>query len=179
MTIPQIKSSLSIIDVLNRFNLKIDNNNRVLCPFHDDKIPSLQIYPKTNSFCCFSTKCKAGSGDALELLHKLNGKGKHAAIEMAKLQTNFKRSEVAKKYAQNRSLKIEDLEIGYNAGSYQDLKNCLIFPLKNRSGEIVSMYGRSVKSSNKSRHFYQKGRSGIYPSYPKSTTKQLILRAVP
>jgi len=126
MTIPQIKSALSIIDVLNRFNLKIDNNNRVLCPFHDDKIPSLQIYPKTNSYCCFSTKCKAGSGDALELLHKLNGEGKHAAIEMAKemlghvgpsaenlnevfkkLQTNFKRSEVAKKYALNRSLKIE------------------------------------------------------------------------
>jgi len=194
MTIQSIKSALSIIDVLNRFNQKIDNNNRVLCPFHDDKIPSLQIYPKTNSYCCFSTKCKAGSGDALELLHRLHGKDKHAAIEMAKemlghvgpsaenlnevfkkLQTNFKRSEPAKKYAENRSLKVDDLEIGYNAGSYQDLKNCLIFPLKNRAGEIVSMYGRSIKSANKSRHYYQKGRTGIYPSYPKATTKRLIL----
>ena len=194
MTIAQIKSSLSIIDVLHRFRLKIENNNRVLCPFHDDKIPSLQIYPKTNSYCCFSTKCKVGSGDALELLHKLNGKDKHAAIEIAKemlghvappaenlnevfkkLQTNFKRSEVAKKYAENRSLKIENLEIGYNAGSYQDLKNCLIFPLKNRAGDVVSMYGRSIKSANKSRHFYQKGRTGIYPSYPKPTTRRLIL----
>ena len=194
MTIQAIKSSLSIIDVLHRFRLKIENNNRVLCPFHDDKIPSLQIYPKTNSYCCFSTKCKVGSGDALELLHQLEGQDKHAAIMIAKemlghvapsaenlnevfkkLQTNFKRSEVAKKYAESRSLKVEDLEIGYNAGSYQDLKNCLIFPLKNRAGDVVSMYGRSIKSANKSRHFYQKGRTGIYPIYPKPTTKRLIL----
>jgi DNA primase (bacterial type) len=194
MTIQAIKSSLSIIDVLHRFRLKIENNNRVLCPFHDDKIPSLQIYPKTNSYCCFSTKCKVGSGDALELLHQLEGQDKHAAILIAKemlgdigpsaenlnevfkkLQTNFKRSEVAKKYAISRGLEIENLEIGYNAGSYKDLKNCLVFPLKNQSGEIVSMYGRSIKSTNKSRHYYQKGRSGIYPEYPKPTTKQLIL----
>jgi len=193
MTIQDIKSNLSIIDVLNRFSLRTDKNNRVLCPFHKDKIPSLQIYPKTNSYCCFSTNCKVGSGDALELLTRLHGEGKHAAIKIAKkmlgqvaelknqsddfkqLQVNFKKSSVAKSYAEHRGLKLDGLEIGYNGGSYEDLKNCLIFPLKNRDGEVVSMYGRSIKSTNKSRHFYQKGRSGLYPGYPARTTKTLIL----
>lgn len=194
MTIEQIKQQLTIDQVLVRFNLKADKNNRVLCPMHDDKVPSLQLYPKTNSYCCFSTNCSAGSGDALELLHQLLGKEKHDAILLAKkilgweapqaanlsevftkLQTNFKKSESAKNYAKSRHLNLENLSIGYNGGSYKDLKNCIIFPLKNALGEVVSLYGRSIKQGTSSRHYYQKGRKGIYPHYPKSTTKKLIL----
>lgn len=51
----------------------------------------------------------------------------------------------------------------------------ICFPLKNRQGRIVSFYFRSILDDNKQRHYYLKDRQGLYPSYPKSTTKRLIL----
>ena len=53
-------------------------------------------------------------------------------------------------------------------------KGCLIFPLLNESGQVVSFYGRSLESSN-NRHFYLKNRQGLYPCYPKANTKVLLL----
>jgi len=56
------------------------------------------------------------------------------------------------------------------------IKNCIIFPTKNKADQIVSIYGRSVSSNPKVRHFYLSGGfKGLYPSYPKSETKRLVL----
>ncbi len=53
---------------------------------------------------------------------------------------------------------------------------CLIFPLRNKQNDIVSIYGRSIKKeAETSRHFYLKNRSGIYPGYPSKETTKLIL----
>ena len=52
---------------------------------------------------------------------------------------------------------------------------CIAFPLKNKSGEIVSFYFRAIIENKNGKHFYLKNRSGIYPGYPKSDTKKLIL----
>jgi len=49
------------------------------------------------------------------------------------------------------------------------------FPLKNKQNQIVSLYFRSIQDDNKQRHYYLKDRQGLYPCYPKSTTKRLIL----
>jgi DNA primase len=54
-------------------------------------------------------------------------------------------------------------------------KDCIIFPLKDKDGSIVSFYGRSITSNDKSKHYYLKNRSGLYPGYPKPGTKRLIL----
>jgi len=51
----------------------------------------------------------------------------------------------------------------------------LVFPLKNKENEIVSLYFRSILDSKNSKHYYLKDRQGLYPNYPKSDTKQLIL----
>ncbi|MCY1660972.1 CHC2 zinc finger domain-containing protein [Chryseobacterium sp. SL1] len=60
--------------------------------------------------------------------------------------------------------------------AYQVFANkCIIFPLKDRENKIVSLYGRSILDKDKGKHFYLKNRSGIYPNYPKSDTKKLIL----
>jgi DNA primase len=56
---------------------------------------------------------------------------------------------------------------------------CLIFPLRNKENKIVSFYGRSILDKENSKHFYLKGRKGIYPSYPKKETKKLILTEAP
>ncbi len=68
MEIKQIKALLSIETVLRHYGLKPDKNDRLLCPFHPDKTPSLQIYPKTNTFCCFSSNCAAGTGDQIQFI---------------------------------------------------------------------------------------------------------------
>ncbi|WP_449397560.1 toprim domain-containing protein [Chryseobacterium wanjuense] len=54
--------------------------------------------------------------------------------------------------------------------------------MKNKSGEIVSFYFRSIvndastsSTQVQAKHFYLKNRSGIYPGYPKKETKKLIL----
>ncbi len=60
--------------------------------------------------------------------------------------------------------------------AYQVFANkCLIFPLRNKENEIVSIYGRSILDNDKGKHFYLKNRCGVYPNYPKSDTKKLIL----
>ncbi len=52
---------------------------------------------------------------------------------------------------------------------------CLIFPLRNKQNEIVSIYGRSILDKGNSKHFYLKNRTGIYPGYPSHETTKLIL----
>jgi DNA primase len=54
-------------------------------------------------------------------------------------------------------------------------KDCIVFPLKNKHNEIISIYGRSIIDNSNSKHYYLKGRSGLYPGYPKSITTKLIL----
>jgi len=54
-------------------------------------------------------------------------------------------------------------------------KNCIVFPLKNKENEIVSLYFRSTANDKDQRHFYLKNRQGLYPGYPKTDTKTLIL----
>jgi len=51
----------------------------------------------------------------------------------------------------------------------------LVFPLKNKENEIVSLYFRSILDTKNSKHYYLKDRQGLYPNYPKSDTIQLIL----
>jgi DNA primase len=50
MDIKEIKSRLSITEVLQHYGLKPDPNDRLRSPFHEDKTPCLQVYPKTNTF---------------------------------------------------------------------------------------------------------------------------------
>lgn len=54
-------------------------------------------------------------------------------------------------------------------------KECLMFPLKDKSGNIVSLYGRSIIDNKKSKHFYTANRTGLYPQYPHVDTSKLIL----
>ena len=64
-------------------------------------------------------------------------------------------------------------------------KDCIIFPLKDKQNQIVSIYGRSITNNDKSlsaegspkagKHYYLKNRCGLYPGYPKPETTKLIL----
>ena len=72
------------------------------------------------------------------------------------------------------------LELGTNSRfgkpAYKPFgKHCIVFPLRNPKNEIVSLYFRSIHNDKKQRHFYLKGREGLYPKYPPAETKKLIL----
>ncbi|REC52043.1 MULTISPECIES: CHC2 zinc finger domain-containing protein [Chryseobacterium] len=60
-------------------------------------------------------------------------------------------------------------------------KWCICFALRNKEHRITGLYFRSALYDDPSldgsiaKHFYLKNRSGIYPGYPKSDTKKLIL----
>jgi DNA primase len=81
MDIKDIKQQLSIDQVIGHYGLKPDKNNRLLCPFHPDKTPSLQIYPVTNTYCCFSSNCNAGTGDQIQFIERKENCTKHEALQ--------------------------------------------------------------------------------------------------
>ncbi len=54
-------------------------------------------------------------------------------------------------------------------------KDCIIFPLKDKQNQVVSLYGRSITGSKTAKHFYLKDRQGLYPNYPDCDTTKLIL----
>ena len=43
--------------------------------------------------------------------------------------------------------------------------------MKNASGKLVSFYGRSLTKG----HYYQTGRAGLFPSYPRKKARRIIL----
>jgi DNA primase len=262
MELQEIKQRLSISEVLQHYSLKPDKNNRLLCPFHADKTPSLQIYPATNTFCCFSSNCTAGTGDAIQFIQLKENCTKHEAIlkaqSMLRLQGEIPTDSVGKAlikatamlnsntitptqpgaaklfietaplekiavvtklfkyftralpltkkavdYLDGRAINYKLHEVGYNSGDWHHKLNeenfisacgqygllkplpakgysvwardCIIFPLKNQEGKIISLYGRSITGNEESRHFYLTSRSGLYPGYPSLQAKKLIL----
>ncbi|NJM15478.1 MAG: hypothetical protein HC896_08975 [Bacteroidales bacterium] len=77
MEIQEIKTRLSIEAVLNRYNLKPDRHHKICCPFHQEKTPSLVIYPKTNTWYCFG--CGA-TGDSIQFIEMYEKCSKHEAL---------------------------------------------------------------------------------------------------
>lgn len=51
----------------------------------------------------------------------------------------------------------------------------ICFALKDRNSEVTGLYFRSTLNDKESRHFYLKNRKGLYPNYPDTNTKKLIL----
>jgi len=110
----------------------------------------------------------------------------------------------AVEYLESRKLDYTNLTIGYDAGTLHKVKdtteqqkqeylqagllkpdkfgransyytrfnNCIVFPLFDQSGNIISLYGRHIDSGH---HYLEGEHKGLYPGYPKTDTKTLIL----
>ena len=243
MEIQEIKQHLPINLVLKHYHLQCDRNLRLKCPFHDDKTPSMQVYPKTNTWTCFSSNCVAGSGDQVDFIMRMEEVSKHEAILKAKELvghmdpvpqqkrpstkesslspeqrsqiltdsfTHFTRSigtrnRVSVDYLASRSLDYRKLSVGYDAGTlhkrkgtteqqkqellqvglikpdkfgregvyYTRFNGCVVFPLLDQVGQVVSLYGRHTA---KPEHHYLEGdQRGLYPGYPDPGVTRLIL----
>lgn len=243
MEIQEIKQRLPINTVLKHYGLQCDRNHRLRCPFHDDKTPSMQVYPKTGTWTCFSSNCTAGSGDQVDFIMQKEGISKHEAILKAKelaghmnpstqqlkaltikstlsqeqrttlLTESFShftrslstRNRSGMDYLESRSLDYRKLSVGYDTGSlhkrngitedqksdllqaglikpdkfgrdgnyYTRFNGCVVFPLLDQSGQVVSLYGRhTVKQEH---HYLEGDQRGLYPGYPDPKTEKLIL----
>jgi|WetSurMetagenome_2_1015567.scaffolds.fasta_scaffold07477_3 DNA primase len=92
------------------------------------------------------------------------------------LLQGIQKSPNAQEYCGKRGIDYKTLEIGYNSGThYSKLKNCIVFPLKNKAGSITSLYGRSILNNANARHYYSENRTGLYPCYPNHGTETLII----
>ena len=86
MEIKEIKERLTILSVLQHYNLSVNQSNCLKCPFHESKSSkkTMQVYTDTNRYQCFEKSCSAGNGDVLDFIEKKEKCSKHAAIEKAK-----------------------------------------------------------------------------------------------
>ena len=82
MEIPEIKTRLTLSQILSRYNLKPDKHLRLNCPFHEDKTPSMQVYYKTHTAYCFSSNCPTHgkSLDVIDFIMFMEKCTKHEAI---------------------------------------------------------------------------------------------------
>ncbi len=71
-SIEELEASVSIVDVVSRYRnlVKSGKNYKALCPFHDDKSPSLLINPEQNFAWCFA--CQNG-GNIFSFVQKIEG----------------------------------------------------------------------------------------------------------
>lgn len=146
MEIQEIKSKLTLAQVLHYYHLKPDKNLRLCCPFHEDKTPSLQLYYKTHTAYCFSSNCPTHgrSMDVIDFIMNMENCTKHDALKKAtemitgeapktkvpadrlttlsKIFTYFKNgvsnSPQAKDYIAKRHLNNDILDIGFNSGQF-------------------------------------------------------------
>lgn len=80
MEISDIKQRLSIVRVLAHYGIKIDKNNHIKCPFHQDDKPSCKIYIDTNTYNCFGC---GKSGDQIQFIQDKENSNKHEALKKA------------------------------------------------------------------------------------------------
>jgi len=218
MQIPDIKKNLPISKVLAHYGIKIDKNNHIKCPFHQDDKPSCKIYLDTNTFHCFGC---GKTGDVIQFIQDYEKCSKHEALKIAaelageniqntgtimsgdvqcqavqretenfaelfaKQKEGLPRSPKAQEYLKSRGL--EQLEeVGYNSGiNWKKLKQCITFPLKDKNGNITSLYGRRIIDSTPGfkenysaefgKHYYSENRKGLYPCYPNENTETIII----
>jgi DNA primase len=112
--VEQIRSNLDIVDtVSSHVVLKKKGTNYIgLCPFHNDKSPSMSVNRQKGIFKCFS--CGAG-GDALSFYIKINNlefkDGIYELAEKLNIQIERSYSMSPEKAQEQKTLKVVVLEI--------------------------------------------------------------------
>lgn len=77
----KVKQGVSMQQVAEYYDLKVNRKGLCLCPFHQDQRPSMKIYPDGKGYYCFS--CGSG-GDQIKFVARYQDVGNYeAARELA------------------------------------------------------------------------------------------------
>ena len=218
-----------------------------LCPFHDDREPSLVVSPKKNLWHCLGA-CNAG-GTAIDWVMRAEGVSFRHAVELltsgrelgsgqvvkrttvpklpppverdaddAKLllqvigfyHETLKQSPEALGYLEKRGLKHPDMmerfQLGfanrtlgyrlpasnrvagaelrgrlqklgvYRESGHEHFNGCIVFPIFNRTGEVVQIYGRKIGDLSQPHHLYLPGpHRGVWNEEALEASKEIIL----
>lgn len=77
----KVKEAATMQQVAEHYGLKMNRKGLCLCPFHQDKVPSLKIYSNGKGFYCFS--CGAGGDQIKFVAMNYNLSNYEAAKELA------------------------------------------------------------------------------------------------
>lgn len=139
--IEEIKRRLSIVDLIGTY-ISLKRSGRTykgLCPFHDDKNPSMQVNDEKGLYHCFS--CGAGGDIFSFLVNYRNLTFKEALEELAqKLNITLSTDKTTKQQSSNRSnlLKVNNLALSF---FHKNL-------IKNKNSAVAREYlaGRGITS---------------------------------
>ena len=160
MEISEIKQKLTLSEVIKHYGYKADKQNRINCPFHDDKTPSMQLYWKTHTAYCFSSNCKlkGKSIDVIDfILHKENST-KHEAIKKAQAMITGEAQQVSNATQSKEQFLHVELAIHHTKLYLQALHRSQTYsPDKNRDRTsllppFAPLAGGSLHSARKSFH---------------------------
>ena len=146
MEISEIKTKLSLANVLHHYGLE-PKNNMLKCPFHSDKTASLQVNLEKNFYNCHAC---SKTGDVIQFVQDYEKLSKHEALNkckslageerfavsepnripqiadrtafLQKMFLSFRKgllcSEPAQNYCHSRALNVDELEVGFNSGQF-------------------------------------------------------------
>ncbi len=98
-----VKQSLDIITVAKDMGVVVNRHNKALSPFTNEKTPSFQLYPDTQSFYCFSTN---QGGTVIDLVMKVHNT---SALEAVKFLIDRYRLDV-------------DISSGFDKSRYEEMQ---------------------------------------------------------
>ena len=75
----EVKKLVSINTILQHYSLIVNRDNKISCPFHQEKTPSLVIYNNTNSWYCWG--CSIG-GTVIDFIMKMENLDKLQAAKL-------------------------------------------------------------------------------------------------
>jgi DNA primase len=157
--VEEIKRKIDIVDFMSQYIVmhKAGANYKALCPFHNEKTPSLMISPEKQIFKCFG--CNEG-GDVFEFIMKMEGLEFVEALKMLAdrtgvVLTNTKNKE---EYQKEKDTKSRLYKINQLAA--QVFHKIL---LESKSGELARTY---LKNRNLSAKTIDNFMIGFAPDKP-------------
>jgi DNA primase len=203
MTIPEIKSALTITTVLAHYGLEAGKGNSIKCPFHADGKASMKIYPATNTAYCFAGSCEVQSVDVIDFIMKMDSSTKREAILKAKgmigtrvvtipaiietpaptldiksiyleSRAGMERTPSGKEYCERRALNVEKLGIGYKSRKSKERWGRGCIIFPLVNG-LDEVVSLYGRAVKGPGHYYPAGRQGLYPKYPSPETTTLVL----
>lgn len=103
--VEQIISSVTMQDIAEQYGLEATGKGTMMCPFHNEKTPSLKLYPGSRGWYCFG--CGAG-GSVIVFVQKYFNLGFREAV--SKINNDFRLGLESTNYHTRRKIEQESRE---------------------------------------------------------------------